>query len=46
MQHALPYLVAGAALIALFVYAWSALKEFSPVNPHPSGRAAGADPAR
>jgi MFS family permease len=46
MQHALPYLVAGAALFALFAFAWSALKEASAVNPHLSDRAAGADPAR
>jgi MFS family permease len=45
-RHALPYLVASAALIALFAYAWSALKEFSPVNRYPSDRADGADPAR
>jgi MFS family permease len=45
-QHALPYLVAGAALIALFAYAWSALKDSSPVSPFLSDRAAGADPVR
>jgi MFS family permease len=46
VQHPLPYLAAGAALIALFAFAWSALKEPSPVNHYPSDRAAGADPAR
>jgi MFS family permease len=45
-QHALPYLVAGAALIALFAYAWSALKESSPLSPFPSDHAAGVDPVR
>lgn len=45
-QHALPYLVACAALVALFAYAWSALKESSLVNHYPSDRADGADPVR
>jgi MFS family permease len=29
-QHALPYLIAGAALVALFVYSWLALRDTLP----------------
>lgn len=38
VEHALPYLAAGAALLLLFAYAWAALRE--PASRFPSDRAA------